>query len=320
MNERLRCLCDRFLCAKARIKEVFGMEYDEIYTLCANMIVTRDQIADTEKLRSCRALLKTRAGVFSSFRGAMEAPVCCLMSVSDDPGQMLSRLEQMHGILRRHFGDSQYLVYAAAVLSDMAADTAEGIAARARAIYDRMKHRHPFLTSYEDHVFCVLLAMTDRSDDDMIDEMEHIYRALNLSDSNTMQSVSHILTLADGSPDDKCALFKGIFNGLKEVGKKYGTYGELAVLAALTAVSPDLNTAVTDIADADDYLSLNKEYRSFFNCGEHTRLMHAALLTASAYAPVGKDISGTLPMIAAEDALLYIYDASSDTMMILSTL
>ena len=320
MKERLKQLCDQFLAAKAGIKDVFGMEYDEIYTLCANMLVSRGKLPDAAVLRRCRELLKTKVGIFSSFRGTMEAPVCCLMSVADEPEQKFARIEKAHSVLKRHFGDSQYLVYASAVLSDMPTEIVEGVSARARNIYDLMKRRHPFLTSYEDHVFCVLLAMSERSDEELISETEQIYKSLNLSDSNTMQSVSHILALAEGDPAEKCDILKGIFNGLKEVGKKYGTYGELAVLAALAAVSPDITDAVTDIADADDYLSLNKEYRGFFNCGEHTRLMHAALITAASYAPVGSDISGTLPMIAAEDALLYIYDASSDTMVMMTTM
>ena len=314
MNERLKVLCDSFIAAKAEIKAVFGIEYDEIYTLCANMFVSRGMMPDNRALRECRELLKKNSGLFSSFRWTMEAPVSTLLAASDSPELMLSKVKQAHSVLRRHFPDSQYLVYAAAVLADMSGETAESIASRARTIYEMMKRRHPFLTAYEDHVFCVLLAMSRRSDEELTDETEYIYNALRkMSDSNTIQSVSHILTLADGAPEAKCALLSDIFYGLKDLGKKYGSGGELAVLAALASVSPDVNTAVTDIADADDYLSQCKDYRGFFNCGAHTRLMHATLLTAASYAPVGKDVSGTLPMIAAEDALLYIYDVSSST-------
>ena len=52
---------------------------------------------------------------------------------------------------------------------------ADRIVSRGRVLYKRMRAEHPFLTSSEDSVFAVLMAFSDKSDDELVADMEACY-------------------------------------------------------------------------------------------------------------------------------------------------
>lgn len=50
----------------------------------------------------------------------------------------------------------------------------------ARNIYNKMKKDHPFLTSGEDAVFAVLMAVSEKSDEILMEEMEACHAACGI--------------------------------------------------------------------------------------------------------------------------------------------
>ena len=184
MKNRLRLLCEAFIQAKHKIGRTFT-DSDEIDALCANILITRGLAADKDALLRCRSILCTRAALFSALCGVMGSPVSCLMYAADDPVKLFTKLVDVHTVLKRYFADSPYLVYASAVLTEFPDEMNEGIAIRARNIYELMKLTHPGITSSEDQVFCVLFAASGRDADTLLYETEYIQKTLDTGASNT---------------------------------------------------------------------------------------------------------------------------------------
>ena len=163
-------------------------------------------------------------------------------------------------------------------------DQVEEKAVRGKDIYNRMKKEHPFLTGNEDSVFAVLMAFSSRLDDELITDMEACYQALRarFSAGDALQTVSHVLSLADGSPVLKASRVIDLYNSLRDAGIKYGRSHELSVLAALSLTDAGIPELVEDIREVDAFLKTQKGFGTF-GTGSQLRAMNAALVVSDQY-------------------------------------
>ncbi len=310
MRETLKKQCDLFFQSRAEVKEAFKWENDSMISVCASMLASGKRRIDSARLKECKAFLKEQTSVFSNFRGNVEMPVVSMMAMGDNPNAKLNRTLDYYKALKEQFSSSEYLVLSAAILSETVAPENMGaVAARAKNIYGLMKDEHPFLTSGEDSVSAVMMAVSDKKDDRaLIDEAERIYRKQKemFSSSNDVQAVAFVLTLAEGSAEAKCQKMADLYNGLKLAGVKYGKYYELATLASLSILPVDVKILVEDIVAVDAYLSKQKPYSGIFGLDKKTRLMHAAMIVCTDYSESNEAgvtaMTGTLAMIAAQQA------------------
>ena len=316
MRPEIQSLCDHFIANRDVIKKNFFWENANLYPVCANLFTARGKTTDANALMRCKEIVKRETSVFSSFRGNIKLPVICTLALSDDPQDKMNRALQSYDLLRQHFWPSEYLALGALLLADaVEAPTAEN-AARARALYNRMKKEHPFLTSSEDSVFAVLLALSGRDDDTLIEDMEACYQALKtrFHASNDVQAMTHVLALAEGESQEKTSRTIDLYDAIVMGGDKYSRSYALSTLAALAAQKGDVNQMAADISDAGDFLSHQKGY-GFFGFGKRTRMMHAAMIVSNAYAPAGNAgtaaLTGALALIAAEHAAMCAAMASS---------
>lgn len=312
MRETLKTRCDLFFSNRAEVKEAFKWENDSLISVCASMLMQGDRRVDSERLKECKEVLKEQTGIFSNFRGNVEMSVVSMMAMSDNPKGKLARTMEYYKVLKEKFSSSEYLVLAASILSEtVEPEQIEAVAARAKVIYKLMKEEHPFLTSSEDSVSAVMMAVSDKMDDKaLIDETERIYQKLKetFSSSNDVQAVAFVLALADGSAEEKCRKMIALYDGLKMAGAKYGKYYELTTLAALSILPVDVKSMVEDILAVDECLAKQKPYSGILGLDKKTRLMHAAMIVCSDYSE-SEDaniaaMTSTLAMIAAQQAAL----------------
>ena len=282
MKTTLQRLCDRFLAANAVVKSQFKLESIYIYPICANVYCARNAQPDEEQLAACKGLLKQRTGLFSSFRGHLTAPVAAMLAAGGNPEARMEQALENYAALKREFHGSEYLALAAFLLAELGVGARrEEIAVRGRTLYRRMKQEHPLLTSAEDCVYAVLMALSPRSDDELIADMEACYRLLKrrFSASDAVQSASHVLCLAAGTPEEKTARLTALYDAIRAAGGKYGKRWELSALAALSILGGDLAELTADLMEVDGFLAGQKGY-GLFGLDRKTRLLHAALLTA----------------------------------------
>ncbi len=284
MNEQLMNECRKYLSCKEELTKVFKFEMDSILAVGAADVCSKGMAVDAEKIKACEKILKKNIGIFSRFRGNMGLPLIMMLARADDPEEKLKQATDYHKMLKKYHSDSEYLAYSAAVLTDMTTqERIEEIAERGKRIYQLMKKEHRFLTSYEDVVFALLLAFSKKSDETMIEEMEECYRILKERrfDEDTIQSISHIFTLTEGTPKEKCSRLTALFDALAAAGKKYSKDHELAVLAALSLSDTPVEELAAEIIAVNDELAQQKGYKGVFGTDKQTTLMHAVMIVSN---------------------------------------
>lgn len=325
MRDSLQQLCTSFLANRDVLKRKFKFESNYMYPVCASIFCARGVSADEDRLLESKRLLKEKTGVFSNFRGYLTLPVCSMLAAKSAPERRMESAMENYRILREQFSSSSYLALAAFFLADMGVggSRAQEAAERGKRIYRRMKQEHRLLTSAEDSVFAVLMAFSEQSDDALISDMEACYQLVRqrFSGRNAAQSVSHVLALSPGAPEDKVSRLIDLYDGLRAAGGKYGKQYQLSTLAAVSVLDAEVSDIVRDMMEVDAFLSKQKGY-GFLSASRQTRMMHAAMLVAndycaqdSALAAVMRDtiselasqtavMTSTLALIAAQQAAM----------------
>lgn len=313
MNEKLMSVCDQFISDRDMLQSVF--KWANHYIMPVSALTLRGN-SDAEKMKSCKKIIEKNTSVFSGFSGNAALPVAVKLASAEAPEEKFAEILEIYNILKKHFGNSGYLAYISTVLADMIpVSEADAIGERGRRIYKLMSKKHPFLTSGEDTPFAVLFAFSEKEDEELIADMEEYYIAMKrLSyDANVLQSISHMFALENGEREAKIQRFKDLFALLERRGRKYSKHYELPVLAALSLLPVDMETAADEIIEVDTFLSEQDGY-GFFGYDKKTRLMHAVMLVMNSYSESAADtavVTNTLAMVAAQQAAMCAIIAAS---------
>jgi len=317
MRTTLEQLCNNFISNRNAVKATFKWENDQIIAASATSFLNRGILADAAKLEACKKLLKENTGIFSNFRGNVEVPMVAQLAMAEYPAEKLEKTLKIYDLLKQEFRGSEYLVLAAAVLADMVSEEqAVKMTEKARTIYNKMKKDHPFLTSSEDSVYAVLMAVSEKSDEALMEEMEVCYKKLkeSFSASNEVQALAHVLSIAEGSAAEKCNKVVSLYDALRDAEVKYGKYHELVVLASLALLPVEQSVLVEDIKTVDAFLAEQKGY-GFLGLDKKTRLMHAAMIVSCDYVKNDANdiaaMTGTLAAVAAQQAAMCAVIAAS---------
>lgn len=318
MNNQMLNNCTSLLESRDRIKTVFGWDSGLIHLACAGIYVSKEKEVNISVLQDCKELLKQKVGVFSNFRSTARSPIASMLAVSENPERTLDNGLLVYHLLKKEFWSSTYLPLTAMVIAQLAdPQQYETIAARTSKIYNRIKAEHPFLTSGEDSANCALLALSEKSDDELIYEIESCYQQLkpNFFSSNAVQSLSHVLALGQGSAEAKCSRTMELFNGLKETGYKYGTSFELPTLGVLALSDGPKDKMIQEIVEINNWLSTQKGFGFFSSVTAKQRLMYAGIVTQREYinndAMQSTAVNSLISLIVAQEAAMCAAVAAS---------
>ncbi len=324
MRDSLKILCDGFLQNRENIKVHLKGGYGFLNPVCSAMLASKGLFPTPETLLKCRDILRSHAGIFSNLRGNITLPVITMLASSDAPEEKLRKILDIYEILKKYFSKNEFLAYGAAVLSDtIETSEADSVAQRAKTIYKLMKKEHPMITSVEDCVFALLMALSPQSDSELIKDMEICYGILKpvFSYGNYVQAMSHVITLAGGDVRESCQKAMAIYATLCNAGRQYGRYNELSVLAALAVLPVDIQKVSEDILEVDAFLAKQKGY-GFWGMDKRTRLMHAAVLVSCDYsqnvAMSAAAVSTTVALFAAQQAAICAAVAASSAAIAVS--
>lgn len=317
MKDNAMQITKEFIENRDTIRKAIKLESSYIYPVAANVFCAAGVRADTEKLRECRNIIKKNVGFASYLKGTILPVLAAKLCVADEPEAQFEKVMDMYGILKGHFRRSEYLALLAALLAEKATtEEADRIAARGRAIYDMMKKEHPILTSSEDSIMAGFMAFSEKSDNELTDDAEKCYDLLRkkFSDKNAVQTVSHILAITDGVPEEKVGRMLRMFDMSAKSGHKFGKHYELSALAAISLIEADEKELIDTVIDIDSQLSGQKGYGTL-SLDKKTRLMHAAMLTADLYGDTDNTqaavSTSALAIIAAQEAVLCVAVAAS---------
>ena len=79
------------------------LEFQEMVLACAGIYLAAGMEPDMGRVQECKKLLKSRAGLFSNFRGSDELLVRCKMALADDPALYFERLEREYQRIKTFF-------------------------------------------------------------------------------------------------------------------------------------------------------------------------------------------------------------------------
>ena len=312
-NELLQAGCELLADNKDLIHKNFTWDYDMMSAVGGMIFTGAGKVADVARMKQCKSILKKQEGLFSNFRGNMEIPVISKMALAEDPDTYLRELLTVYGKLHegKLFGSEYMALTALCICDGNGAGRVDEIAGKTKMLIKRMKEVHPFLTSDEDLAFTALLAMTPKTVDQIIEETEICYQTMKNQfafHSNAVQSLSHVMTLGEGSPEEKCGKVIQIYNALANRGIKYGKEYELASLGALVNLEIDADQLADEIAEASEYLKTRKGFGAW-GMGSKPRQMFAALLVS--YAHSGENaamdasvLGGSLSLVIAEEVAI----------------
>ncbi len=315
MNSSIKLRCDIIIKNRDSINGTFLFENSLIKIVAGSLFAASGKAVDTDRLKECRKILHSVQGIFSSFRGNNEVIVITKMALSNDPAQYINNLSEVYKKLQKgKFFDSSYRALAAISICDQCElFHSDEIIEKTSALLEGMRKVHPFLTSDEDTCFAVLLAMTDKSVDTILFELEQTYQIIKKHISfhdNAVYSLSQIITAFDGNFEDKCEKIISLFNCFKSKGAKYGKEYELASIAALLDIDMDEEELVNEVIETADYLKSQKGF-GMMSMNNHTRLMLGTiivseLLTGSSKNAEASVLNGALSTIIAEETALML--------------
>ena len=280
------------------------MEFQEMLLACAEVYLATGKEPDLDKARECKKLLKSKAGIFSNFRGTDELLVRCKMALAPDPESYFESVKNEYQRIKTFFSGEQ-TVLAAMILAERGGS--EELAEKTKQIYKEMKDAHPWLTSENDLPFAALMAVSGRDAVSVYAEAEEIYAYLKgklKAEKDTLQMLSHILAIRSGRTEEKCEKLCALADGLKAAGHSLGRVSRLAILGILADSGLPADTLVERICEADDFLKQYKPFRGLFGVGRDCRRMFAVQMVQASLSE--EDSLGTSAMLTASVELAII--------------
>lgn len=311
MNERTLARCKNLIKNKETMKSAFAWEDGLTHLACAGIFINKEQTANEEVLIQCKDILKRSTGIFSNFKSTAKPMIVAMLAANENPQLLMERGLKVYDLLKEEFMSSVYLPIAAMIIAQYADEARYAeLAQRTRRIYKQMRADHPFLTSGEDSTFCALMALLDKPDEVLLGDAEECYKILknNFFSSNAVQSLSHVLAMCDGEPENKCQKTMELFQKLKEAGHKYGTSYELPTLGVLAMADGNQDEIAAEMAEIDQWLSEQKGFGFFSSISAKQRLMYAGMIAQQDYINdkmmQSAAINGVISLIVAQQAAM----------------
>ena len=320
MKDSIKNKVDLLVTNRAKIEKEFKWGYNLMNIAAALVFSAADKEADIEKLKECREILKKNTGAFSAFRDTSEAVIASKMVLADDPEQYLKDVKLVYDKLSKNrMFDSSFLIQGAISIYEAGRmDDTDMIIEKYTELFKKMGKKHPILTSSDDIVFVILLAMTEKSVDRIFDEIEECYTYLKKEiklkvGSDELQGLGEILALSDGDIKVKSDKVVKLYNTIKEHGVKWGNeYNEFAALGTLidtsSVVDVDENALVDEIVEVSDYLKTIKGFGDW-SLDSKQRLLFSAMLVGDSYSDnsavlSSSTINSTVAMVIAEEVAI----------------
>lgn len=314
MNDVIRTRCELLLCNRDAVAAAFPWSSAMAHLACANAYTMRLLAVEPTLLKQSRQMIRSRLGVFSSFRGPAEDLLAATLDLSGEADALLARAITVFELLKKEVHASSYLPMTAVSIARFARpDEYADITARTAALYRRMREEHPFLTSAEDTSFCAMLTLSGQSEDLLIARMERCYDWLKPRFSgNALQTLSHVLALVPGTVEDLCLRVEDLADAFKAARNKWGTTHELPVLGILAGDTRPVEQLVSETIECSDWLKTKKGFGFFSTISRTQRLMFAALMTQrSGSAAESAGMTSVLTAMIAQEVAMSAIAASA---------
>ncbi|OKP95967.1 DUF4003 family protein [Paenibacillus sp. P46E] len=264
-----------------RVKKGFAWKNAQVNRLAALLYTAEDKIADSDAIHASYELIKEHTGSFSTFRGTTAISIAALLSLSAEQERLLTDTLAVYEMLKDvKFRASDYLVVAAYQIAvNTASDQYQRTVERAKAFYDRMKSKHPFLTGRDDYIFAAMLGLSDIDVESGVERMEQLYAVLKpeFLSGNSVQALTQVLVLGEDASETAAhvlALREAFRTRGIRMDKEY-TLSSLGVLSLLPCTQGEI---VNDVSETYEFLRTQKGFGSWSITKQELLLLSAAMV------------------------------------------
>ena len=207
----------------------------------AALTIAASEIAvDSVDLEATAKALVHEAGGFSPLSSPIRHAVAAiLLRRGLDPVVTVRRTRETLSLFKQaklqKGGTSPYLAALLLVLDNDGAAPSARTVERMKAVLERWKDDHWWLTGADDYPMAAMHAARDSSVEQIALEAEEIYQALHrhrFSRGNQLQLASHLLLFSGAGPRDAAERFARMANALRSAGQRINEcqYDEVALL------------------------------------------------------------------------------------------
>ncbi len=148
MDYDLKIICERFIKNQELVKSNIKWADTQVQSLCALLYTEKDLIINENKIQIAKEIFKKNIKMFSNFNGYIKNQAIIMMSMSDDPENMLLNTLNVYSKLKEYFSKGEHLALAALLLTDVIVNQdLDDLFTKSKALYKIMKKNHRFITS-----------------------------------------------------------------------------------------------------------------------------------------------------------------------------
>lgn len=280
MKQSLQEICEAQIRNETAMRKVAKIEYEPVLKLCAMMHVNAGREVNADRIRECSGILKSRAGIFSNFRGTLQRVILTKMALANDPAAYIDHVMDVYGKLKAdHKLPGEMLAMAATTIVDNCPEERRTeIVEKTRQTYAMLKKQHPFLADESDMSLVALMIMAGKDPVQAAEEAERLFQAMKNDykiRSDVAQSAAMVLALSDKPADRKLEAFFGLYDACKAAKHETAKDKAMVIYAAFADADYDLNETVASIGEVDNWLKGQKGY-GLFSLGTSERRLFAA--------------------------------------------
>ncbi|MBR6309463.1 MAG: DUF4003 family protein [Lachnospiraceae bacterium] len=292
MNATLSRLTKRFIDDFNTAKKVYKLDGNYAASSYAASLLGSTVPIDEERLKEAKKLISRHSAGLVNIKGTLAKEVAAAaVAESTDPDYAAQKINELYASLRKICSGSDFFGVPASIIYKSVQNVHyEQVIEKVNAVYKGLRKKHPFLTSYEDIVGCTLMALTDKSVDDIVADSEACFDILKKKFivNNNAQTVACVLSLFAGTAEERCDKTIEVEKVLKKARISFGdrSLGTLATIA-MVIKREDLQSYISDVREVSDAL---KSVRGLgnFGVGRQFRNLIAAAIVTVAYSEENK--------------------------------
>ncbi|MCF0148846.1 MAG: DUF4003 domain-containing protein [Clostridium sp.] len=262
------------------VKSTFGMG---TFKRCNALNLTiRGVHVDVSKINDCIDLIRSNSSIFSNFRGNNLLTTAVNLSIQNNPEESFKEIMSIYNKLKKHFFTNEFLVLAAQIIYNYkGTNDIDFLVINTRKAYDLMKDNHFFLTGHEDISAAALIAVTSNNLEETFMDMERCYDILRDNGfwaGNNLQALTHILSLFEGTSEEKCNKVILLNKILKKHSTPLKSYA-LPILGVSALTISDYEAFAKELSLLNKYLRKQSGFGSFSLDSTVRNMIIASLLS-----------------------------------------
>ncbi|MBP3893417.1 MAG: DUF4003 family protein [Atopobiaceae bacterium] len=293
MNQQEQQMVELLGANRDAVNKSFMLESATGVASAALIWTLAERRATVDAMHANHEILKSKTNVLSTERSTGKLALLSRMALSGDGATYLAEVRRIFAKIMegKMFGTAARLGAAIAIVNGTSTpDEADRLLARTNAIFERMEENHPLITNDRDLTSAVIVALSDRDDDELLADAEECYELLGkgykLTDGR--QTMAHILAVSPAAPAEKVARVKELRDALRAQVPRLGwtSSQEYAVLAMLAL---DDRPAAELAANVSELYGQVKELKGFgtLSLPSGIRLLCAAAISMHVHRGTG---------------------------------